>query len=251
MHQDLIKKTLAWISVAVIVLGAVYGLSLLATRTATKGLGELTLSSPVTAEEWIKGNNKDAKVTLVEYSDFQCPTCATFAPLVQSLAGLYPEELRIVYRHYPLPAHKNAPLAALSAEAAGKQGKFWEMHDKLFTSQSDWSGSDNSAVQFRKYVEELGLNLEQYDQDIKSEEVRKAVETDSESAIRSRVAGTPTFFLNGKSIALPRSLKEFQKLVDKALKEGEKPTQSEATQSQSGKEEVNPTPQPEGKQDER
>ena len=114
-------------------IGATWGMA----QLASSGSKPALLTSAVSDSDWVKGN-RSAPVVLVEYSDFQCPACAASAPLVKQLTEEFGNKIAFVYRHFPLPQHKNAYPAAQAAEAAGKQGKFWEMADLIFANQTKW-----------------------------------------------------------------------------------------------------------------
>lgn len=170
----------------------------------------------VTADDWVKGP-ADAKVTLIEYSDLQCPACASYYPLVKDLGKAFPKDLRIVYRHFPLrQIHTNAQLAAQAAEAAGIQSRFWEYHDILFERQRDWAIEDDPRELFYKYAKELKLDEEKFKTDIDSEAVKQAIDLDIKQGMQARVNATPSFILNGQKIVNPRSLEEFKQLIEKA-----------------------------------
>lgn len=140
--------------------------------------------------------NPQAKITLVEYGDYQCPHCGHAHPLLKRLLKEMGNDLRFVFRHFPLQeSHPAAYMAALAAEAAGKQSKFWEMHDLIFEHQQTLHGHS-----FVDFAEALQLNLQQFAQDWKSEEIQGKVEADFESGMRSGVNGTPTFFVNGEKL---------------------------------------------------
>lgn len=143
-----------------------------------------------------KAGNPNAAVTLVEYGDFECSHCAAAHPLVKRLLEEYGQDLCFVFRHFPLEkSHPMAMMAAVAAEAAGKQNKFWEMFDRIYEDQANLSG-DNLLF----YAKSLGLDLEQFAADWKDEDLSNHVEQDFESGIRSGVNGTPSFFLNGIKI---------------------------------------------------
>ncbi len=171
----------------------------------------------VTSKDNIKGN-PDAYVTLVEYSDFQCPACRSYYPMLKKLNEKYPDNLRIVYRHFPLvQIHQHATRAAQAAEAAGMQGKFWEMHDMIFNTQDSWSESDNPKQFFADLAGTLGLDVEKFERDIESDEVMEKVKRDTNSGIKLGVSATPTFYLNGRKLANPRSFDEFSSLIRDAI----------------------------------
>lgn len=177
----------------------------------------LLLSVTALAEsDNIKGA-RDAKTVLIEYSDFQCPACAAYQPIVKQLAQDLEGSVAIAYRHFPLQQHKHAKLAAYAAEAAGKQGKFWEMHDMIFETQNDWSSQNDTRDTFIGYAEKLGLDRARFISDIDSDEVIDKVDSQQKSGLRAKVNGTPTFFLNGKKLDTPRSYEDFKTTVAEAI----------------------------------
>jgi Na+/H+ antiporter NhaA len=152
------------------------------------------LADPVDPERDHVRGPKDAPVTLVEYGDFQCPYCGRAEPTIRELLAEFGNDLRYVFRHLPLvDVHENAQLAAEAAEAAGAQGKFWEMYDLLFAHQEALGPEE-----LYRYAEELGLNVERFSEELRTREHARRVAGDVESADQSGVAGTPTFFINGR-----------------------------------------------------
>jgi protein-disulfide isomerase len=136
---------------------------------------------------------ENAAVTLVEYGDLECPYCGMAHPVVQSIRRELGGELRFVFRHFPLAeAHPHARRAAQAAEAAGAQGKFWEMHDALFANQQALEDAD-----LVRYARELGLDVERFARDLESGTYERRVRDDFRHGVRSGVNGTPTFFING------------------------------------------------------
>lgn len=172
------------------------------------------------AEDHIMGP-EFASVTLIEYSDFQCPACAVYAPLLKQLKNEFGESVAFSYRHFPLPQHANADLAARAAEAAGNQGKFWEMHDILFSNQNSWSEVKDAEEIFSAYASSLGLDLQKFGSDLDSAKAINKVADDLQSGRNANLKGTPTFFLNGKEIENPRSYEEFASLIKAAIEESE------------------------------
>ncbi len=171
----------------------------------------------IAPDDYIKGN-PDASVTLVEYLDFECEACGAYFPVVQELAKAYPNDLKIVTRYFPLPSHRNSMTAALAAEAAGRQGKYWEMHDLLFTEQKNWGEKPTpTPIVFEKYAEQLELNMEQFKKDVASPEVKARVQRDFDAGEQLGNTGTPTFYLNGKKIQNPNGLEAFKALIDAEL----------------------------------
>src|SRR5579883_841924 len=155
-----------------------------------------------------------ASVSLVEFSDFECPFCAQATSIVQQLAATYPTQVRFAFEHYPLPMHKESSLAHEAALAAGDQGKFWEMHDALFAGQDKLSRDDLIAK-----AKQLGLNVPRFTRDLDSHRLKSQVEADRQEGNRLGVDGTPFFFINGHAISGTVDLPEFKKLIDAALKE--------------------------------
>lgn len=166
-----------------------------------------------TTDDWIKGD-PEAKVYLIEYSDLQCPACRAYWPLVKQLEGEFSNDIKIIYRHFPLTTiHKNAQIAAQTAEAAGLQGKFWEMHDLLFEKQLEWSPLNNASEKFNEYTASLNLDIEKFKQDLNSPAVKEAVNQDITTGNQAQVRGTPSFYLQGKKINNPPSYDQFRELI--------------------------------------
>jgi len=156
----------------------------------------------VRAEDHIKGNAQ-ATTTIIEYADFQCPACAAFAPQAKTLMTAVSDTVRFVFRHFPLPQHDKARIAAHAAEAAALQDKFWEMHDLLFEKQSEWRGKpvEEITATFTAYAQQLGLDLARFGRDLASSAVAARVQRDFESGNAAGVSGTPFVFLDGNPIA--------------------------------------------------
>jgi protein-disulfide isomerase len=173
-------------------------------------------TAEITATDWKKGT--ESKVTLLEYADFQCPACGQYYPLVEEVLKDVGGSITYVYRHMPLNQHINAVPAALAAEAAGKQGKFWEMYTQLFTHQVDWSESKDPFTIFSGYAKALGLDMDQFTTTYNDPLVKAKITDSYKAGIKLGVEGTPTFFLNGKKIVTPRSKEEFESIINDALK---------------------------------
>lgn len=166
-----------------------------------------------------------ATVTLVEFSDYQCPACGAYYPVVKQVINDFKDSLVFVYRNFPLTSiHQNAQIAAQAAEAAGLQGKYWEMHDTLFTSQADWSGSGTPKDVFTGYAKNLGLNTDQFIKDIDSDAVKNKVVADITDGNALGIDATPTFFLDGTKLDNPASLADFESLIKAAIQNAPKPT---------------------------
>lgn len=165
-------------------------------------LEEVDLDALISDHTYIRGD-LGAQFTLVEFSDFQCPACKAFAPVVKQILATYPDEVRLAYRHFPLPQHSHARLAAEAAQAAGEQDAFWEYHDKLFENQ-DALEEENLIT----YAQELGLDVDQFKEDLDNGKFAPVIQADVDTANNIGVNSTPTFYLNGKKLNLtsPNSL---------------------------------------------
>lgn len=184
----------------------ILGLALFGVVTFAKNAKQIPLTGILSAKEispldHVEGN-KTASTTLIEYSDLQCPACAAYFPVVKEIAKTYGKDLAIVYRHFPLAQHKNALSAAKAAEAAGKQGKFWEMHDLLFPRQNDWANLPDPTETFTKYAQELSLDIVSFKRDINDPVLLKKINDDRASGLVAGVQATPTFFLNGEALTV-------------------------------------------------
>lgn len=169
----------------------------------------------------------DSKVILVEYSDFQCPSCGGAYPQLKSVTEEYKDKIAFVYRNFPLTTvHQNARVAAGAVEAAGLQGKYWQMHDLVFETQSDWSTltGTNRTDKFTEYATKLGLNKDTFLKDIAGTAVNKKISFDQAIGKKIGVSATPTFYLNGEklpsaaaSAVVQGSTTELKALLDKKL----------------------------------
>ncbi len=158
-----------------------------------------------------------APITIVEFSEFQCPFCSRVLPTLDKLQKEYPGKIRVFFRHNPLPFHSDAPLASQAAVAAELQGKFWQMHDKLFANQQNLKRAD-----LEKYAQELGLDMAKFKADIDSPAVKKRVDDDLELGKKLGVQGTPNFFINGRPIRGAVPYEQFKSAVDDELARGKK-----------------------------
>lgn len=164
-----------------------------------------------------KTGAENPRVVLVGFSDFSCPACRLYGEVVKQLLNEHPGDLQYAWRHFPLTQYPNSRPAAYAAEAAGIQGKFWEMHEKLYTSQDSWKGAENAEEVFAGYAQEMGLDIDKYRSDVKSEEVVQTVQRDLELGNQLQIQGTPTYFLDGVQMNLSGDAREFVSLVEKAI----------------------------------
>lgn len=155
----------------------------------------------------------EAKVTVVEFSDFQCPACKAAEPIVAQVLNQYKDKIRFVYRNYPLPSHEFGQIAAQAAEAANLQNKFWEYHDKLFAKSPDLQ-RENLLI----LAKDLNLDMDRFAQDLDSDAVKQKVFNDQADGNRAGVNATPTFFINGTKFSGVLSLSQFQQEIENRLK---------------------------------
>ncbi len=160
---------------------------------------------------------KDALVTIVEFSDFQCPFCSRVNPTLKQVTDTYGKDVRIAFKHQPLPFHREAPLASEYALAAGQQGKFWEMHDKLFANQKALQ-----PAQLDKYAEELGLDVGKVKAYIESGAGKKMIQADQAQARKIGATGTPAFFINGEKLVGAQPFAKFKEVIDRQLAKAKK-----------------------------
>lgn len=160
---------------------------------------------------------QEAKVTLVEFGDLQCPACKAYEPIVRQLLAQNPDTLQLVFRHFPLTQiHQNALISAKATEAAALQGKFWEMHDVLYDRQTEWANKLNAREIILGFAQELALDVTKFTQDLESEAVEKKILAEYAEGLKLGVQGTPTFFINGQMIQSPRTVEEFDALIKAA-----------------------------------
>lgn len=213
-----LRRAVLWIIAIVAIGGAVAGVMYLARNSSDtpNGNGSL-LTNTLSSSDWVRGNSA-SPVTLIEYGDFQCPACAQYHPLVKRLREEFGIKVAFGFRHFPLSqVHPNTKVAARAAEAAGVQGKFWEMHDLLFEHQTDWALKPSPKSTFVSYASELGLTIDQFEADMDRDDLDDKINTHYQTGIASGVNSTPTFFLNGVKLDNPTSYDDFQRMLAQAV----------------------------------
>ena len=206
----------SWIIFAIIVVAIVGGMIYISTqnRLNVSDINNDQLNTIIGAESR-NGDiadheigSKSPKVTIIEYADYQCPGCSAAAPKAKALAEKYKDHVRLIFRNFPIASsHPNARAAAAVAEAAGLQGKFWEMNKLLYTNQDVWKNAnitDRDNI-FKSYAEQLKLNIDQYKTDIASNKVKNKIDFDMALGRKHGVAATPTFYVNGKNTEMDSS----------------------------------------------
>jgi protein-disulfide isomerase len=196
------KRYLPFVIVVIVALATFGSGTMLyrAKRSQVKNIPESqSVSAKSDASAHIRGN-PDAPVTLEEFGDFQCPPCGSFAGFVEELLKEYDSRLRVVFRNFPLPAHEHAHEAAQAAEAAGLQGKYWEMHDTLYRQQSMWSNASDARGLFESYAGMIGLDVDQFKKDMDGDKVRQKIDSDRALGDSLGIKNTPTLFINNRSL---------------------------------------------------
>jgi protein-disulfide isomerase len=197
---------LSWIIFSVITVGILAGLVIFSKSTGLD-VSNIDINTIQTANSQ-DGKIADhvfgkvgSKVTLVEYGDFQCPPCGSVYPIVKVISEQYKNQLQFVFRNFPIMTiHPNAKAAAAAAESAGLQGKYWEMHNKLYEGQNDWSNlnENDRTTYFVNLAKSLSLDINRFESDMVSDTVLAKINYDLALGKKANVQGTPTFYLNGK-----------------------------------------------------
>ena len=172
----------------------------------------------VTDKDHVKGA-KNPKITIVEYGDFQCPFCGVVHPTVEQVLPEYKDDVRFVFRHFPITnIHPNTLVMHRAAEAAGNQGKFFELYDMIYENQREWSESKGPVGLVTGYAKKLGLDMDKFTKDLNSSEVADRVRDVKNEGAKAGVESTPAFFIDGKPVDAPQSADQFRETINKALK---------------------------------
>jgi protein-disulfide isomerase len=166
---------------------------------------------------------RNAPVTLEIYGDFQCPSCALASQAIDELQKQYEDKVKVIFHEFPLEMHRHALAAALAAEAAAVQGKFWEMHDMLYQYQPVWSSATSVNYLFESYAESLGLDVARFRADRQSADVRAHILEDGKGGEARGVKNTPAIFINGTELRTGFSKDKMRETIDAALASGNKP----------------------------
>ncbi len=226
-----ITKFVIWALIIVALGLLIYGLAVLGSKNGAADKTSTTTNG-IQDTDHVRGE-RNAPVVLVEYGDFQCPACATAHPLVKQLETELGTKLAVVFRNFPLTSlHKNALQASYAAEAAGKQGKYFEMHDKLYENQDKWSESNEFKTIVSGYASELGLDVSKFDTDMQSADVQSKIDEDLSSGRKAMVNSTPTFFLNGTKMQIS-TFEDFLNQIRNAAAKVSVPAASSNTTSNS------------------
>jgi len=217
LMKDFVLRNKVFIGVILATFILLFGGVFLFSRNDPSGDSKKIADTILVPKDSYKFTNASTPLTLVEFGDYQCPACGAYHPLVQKLLEDFSGKLNFVFRHFPLSQHANAPISSYAVEASGLQGKFWEMHDKIYETQGAWSGSADARSIFVGYAKDLGLNVEKFKIDIDSKAVKDKISRDMADGNLINIDSTPTFFLNGEKIKLAGNYEELKKMVQDAL----------------------------------
>lgn len=204
--------------IIVVSIGAIILAAVLFAGKNTSSNFVATKTAAVTSSDHTRGA-ATSTVSVIEYGDFECPACGAYEPIVEQLTQQYGDRVQFVFRNFPLTSiHPNAMAGAEAAEAAGLQGKYWQMHDLLFAKQSEWSIATGTAVatDLNNYAKSLGLDITKFNSDMQSSAVQNKIQGDLASGTAASLDHTPTFFINLTQIAQP-SADQFKADIDAAL----------------------------------
>jgi len=173
----------------------------------------------------VRAGSPQAPVTLEEFGDFQCPPCGVLSGPLLEIEKDYGPKLRVIFRNFPFPNHEHALEAAYAAEAAGLQGRYWEMHDLLYKEQANWSKAPDAKQLFGSYAKILGLEMDRFETDIAGPTVKARIATDQERGKSLGVNATPSIFINNQGVpAQSLNPTALRAAIDEALKEKQRPT---------------------------
>ena len=208
-----------WTLLGVLVIGGVIWFALITADKPAAPVPQASADPAVVREDSHRLTAPAAeKAQLVEFLDFECEACRAAEPLVNKLKEEYGDRITFVHRYFPLPGHLNSGTAALAVEAAARQGQYEAMATKLFETQPEWGGKqDSQGALIRTYAEGLGLDMAKFDQDVAAEDAKERIRRDIADGKTLGVTGTPTFFLNGEKLTLNTEA-QFRQLLDDAVK---------------------------------
>jgi protein-disulfide isomerase len=210
-RDHILAKAAPWATATALLVLAVVVLYFFTGAAATQE----SRAAPVSSTDITYGP-RDAKLTVIEYSDFACPWCAQYARWLTRLRAKYGGQVRFVFRFSPLPDHRWARSAAETAYAAYLQGRFWQMHDLLFKKQPEWVVSEDPRPLFEAYARSLGLDVRRFRDDADAKSTLDFVRREADESKRAGVTSTPSFVVGGRSV-FPRSLEQFDKVIREKL----------------------------------
>ena len=225
------KSPLPFVIIGVVLVGVTAAVLLMSRNSASNGTpaqgtsatpAQRMAAQPGASNPYARGTDT-ARITLEEFSDFQCPACGGLEPGLRRVMLEYEGRgVRLIFRNFPLQMHKYAFIAARAAEAAGQQGKFWGMHDLIYDNQKEWSDSMEPRVQFESYATRLGLDVQRFKADMERQDLAERIKADMLRGNSLGVKGTPTVFLNGRELVPGQLVTEdiLRREIEAALGQG-------------------------------
>ena len=211
-----------YLALAVVAIAGIGALSYMSRRPADREVSPVDSTLPKVQSNGYLIGSAGAPLEVIEFGDFECPSCARFATLTEPdmRARLVDKGIiRFRFIDFPLSMHRNTWPASRAAACADEQGKFWEMHDQLFETQDQWNGeaTNNPNAIFKQLAGKIGLNQQQFDQCVDSKKTQAKIQAHAELAMQQHIAATPSFIIGGKIVEGPRPYDEFKAIVDSAL----------------------------------
>ncbi len=209
------KRIIFWLGFVIVIGLIIWGLVVAMNKTPGS-ISKVGVPAPVTSTDDVEGSSS-APVTLIEYGDFQCPACSTYSFIIERLFNEASSTMRVVFRQFPLSQHPNAIPAAKAAEAAGVQGKFWDMYRLLYANQGDWALKPTAEANtiFDGYATTLKLDMTKFKADETSSATITKILAQQDEGTKIGIDHTPTFFVNGKEVS-PNTYEEFKTIIDAA-----------------------------------
>jgi protein-disulfide isomerase len=227
MKEFLSKNKVFVIVVAVTVILILGGVTLFSGKSSTNvstskvSTSLLIPQGAIETSGIVNGNylpaSPSATFTLVEFGDYECPACGAYNPFVKQALTDFAGKIVYVFRNYPLPQHANAQISSDAVEAAGLQGKYWQMHDEVYDTQNNWANLSDPTSIFVGYAKDMGLDTNQFTKDLSSSAVKNKVQNDTNDGNTIGITETPTFYLNGQKMSLTGTYDQFKRLIDSAL----------------------------------
>ncbi|WP_190264703.1 DsbA family protein [Glutamicibacter nicotianae] len=212
-------KIVVWALLAAVIVAAIIGFAVAqgnSTAATPQGTDAATEQQVARENSRVLSQAPDEKAVLVEFLDYECEACGAFYPVIEQLRGEYSQNVTFVHRYFPLPGHLNSMNAAVAVESAAQQDAYEPMYKKMFDTQAQWGESaDNKSALFRTYAEDLGLDMAAYDAAVADPATEERVKLDLNDGKALGVAGTPTFFLDGKMLTI-QSLEGFEAAIAEA-----------------------------------
>jgi len=214
-RNNLIKKIAYWVLGTAALILTIW--VLLVSTTSNQATETIAIKAPAITKDEISSGPANAKVTIIEYADFQCPACAAYSPITKQLKKEFDGKIRYIFRFFPLSSHQYSMIAAQSAYAAHLQGKFWEMDSLLYDNQSTWSPSTEPLKYFKEYAGSLGLDMAKFEADMNKDSTKNFIKDQLSKGTEAGVNSTPSFFINGVKIQNPQGYDAFKALIQTKL----------------------------------